>query len=560
MNIPLSKFEQLIDEVILKRGLAYFKNGAITDFSEISAGEYEAVVSGTEDYTVRIEVKSNEIIEQHCDCPYDMGPVCKHVVAVIFYLLEGELELTQSSPNRPKKIKTKSINQQVKELLKILSHDELIEFVETTCKKNREFRNSFLVSFDHLSQNQSKEFYQKQIHTILQAAAGRDGWIGWSEMKYVFNAIHPFLENAENYLAKKDFRNVFFISTALLEEITDAFQYGDDSNGDLGYFVSSAMELLSKISKEKFSESLKQEIFGYCISAFKQRMFEGWDWHLEMLNIAGELSDNEDDADIILNCLESVKGEYELELAQSYKLDLLRRFKDPKEAENFASKHISNSKIRNQELEKTFEIKDFERAKHLANDGISCDEKSKPGLALVWYDWLLKIALAQNDTPKIIEYARYRLISNFRGTQDYYQILKNTIEAEEWPPFLEALIKDITSKKRWHDYELVRSIYIKEEWWDRLIILLKENLSLGNIQENEQYLSKDYSAEVIALYSKRITNYVEKNVGRNHYQTACKYLRRMKKLGGNKQVNELIELFKKKYPQRKALMDELTRV
>ena len=36
MRIPLNEFEQLIDEKILKRGLSYFKGGAITDFSEIS--------------------------------------------------------------------------------------------------------------------------------------------------------------------------------------------------------------------------------------------------------------------------------------------------------------------------------------------------------------------------------------------------------------------------------------------------------------------------------------------------------------------------------------------
>jgi hypothetical protein len=34
----------------------------------------------------------------------------------------------------------------------------------------------------------------------------------------------------------------------------------------------------------------------------------------------------------------------------------------------------------------------------------------------------------------------------------------------------------------------------------------------------------------------------------------------MKKLGANERVNELIELFRKKYTQRKALMDELTKV
>lgn len=561
MRIPLNEFEQLIDETILKRGLAYFKGGAITDFSEVSNGEYEALVSGTEDYTVQLEVKNNVVIEHNCDCPYDMGAVCKHVVAVIFHLQQDELELNESSPNSlQKKKKTKSVNQQVKDLLKAISHNELIEFVEENCKKDKKFRNYFLASFGHLSQNQSKEFYQKQIHSILQTAAGRDGWIGWSDMKYVVNTTQPFLENAEQYLQNKNFVNVFFISTALLEEMTEAFQYGDDSNGDLGYFVESAMELLSKLSKEKISASLKQEIFEYCISAFKQKLFEGWDWHLGVLHIAGDLTDNEKDADRILNCMESMNGEYEREYAQSYKLELLRKYKDPKEVEEFINKNISNSKIRKQEIEKAFESKNFERAIALAKDGITCDEQSKPGLAKDWYDWLLKIALVQKDTPNIIKYARYRLIENFGATHDYYQILKNTIETEKWHPFLEEIIKEVTPKSRWTYTELIRRIYIKEEWWDRLFLMLKQNLSLENIQENEQYLGKDYSAELIELYSERLTNYVEKYVGRNHYQTACRYLRRMKKLGGSERVNELIELFRKQYPQRKALMDELTRV
>lgn len=568
MRIPLNEFEQLIDENILKRGLAYFKGGAITDFSEISNEEYEAIVSGTEDYTVQLEVEDNTIIEHNCDCPYDMGPVCKHVVAVIFHLQQDELGLNQPSPNSPQtcgeqsrtKKKTKSVNQQVKELLKAISHNELMEFVEENCKKDKKFRNYFLASFGHLSQNQSKEFYQKQIHSILQTAAGRDGWIGWHDMKYVVNTTQPFLENAEHYLQKKNFENVFFISTALLEEMTEAFQYGDDSNGDLGYFVESAIELLSKLAKEKTSETLKKEIFEYCISAFKQCLFEGWDWHLGILHIAGDLVENERESDIILDCLEAVKGEYEKEYAQSYKLELLGKYKDPKEVEKFISKHISNSRIRKQEIEKAFESKNFDRAIELAKDGIKCDKQSKPGLAKDWYDWLLKVALTQNDTPNIIKYARYRLIENFGATQDYYQILKNNIETENWQLFLEKIIKEVTPKSRWTYTELIRKIYIKEEWWDKLFLMLKQNLSLENIQENEQYLAKDYSDELIELYRERITNYVEKYVGRNNYQTACRYLRRMKKLGGNDRVNELIELFRKQYPLRKALMDELTRV
>jgi hypothetical protein len=563
VKIPLSEFEQFIDERILKRGLSYFRSGTITDFVEVSSGVYEAKVSGTEEYTVQIEISNHTIVEHNCDCPYDMGPVCKHIVAVIFYLQQDTLELNLQPSARSKgnkRKKTKSVAQQVKELLKIISHNELIDFVEENSKKDKKFRNYFLASFGYLSQNQSKEFYQKQIHAILQSAAGRDGWIGWQDMKYVVNTTEPFLVNAKKYLANNSFENVFFISTALLEEMTEAFQYGDDSNGDLGYFVESAMGLLSKLTQEKLPESLKNEIVEYCILSFKQRLFQGWDWHLGILRIASELINEESEADLILNCLDTINGQYEREYAQSFKLDLLRRFKDETEVENYINKHISNSSIRTKEIEKAFASKNFEKVIKLSKDGIKCDENDKPGLVKKWYDWLLKTALAQKNTKKIIEYARYRLINNFGSTQDYYQILKNTIEVENWHPFLEEIIKEITPKNKWTYTEVIRKIYIKEKWWDRLFLMLKENISMENIKENELYLAKDYSPELIEMYSERIINYVERYVGRNHYQTACRYLRRMKKLGGNAKVNELIEKFRNKYPQRSALMDELNKV
>ena len=560
MQIPLNDFEQFIDDTILKRGLSYFKSGAITDFSEMSNGQYEAIVSGTEAYTVQLKISNRTIVEHNCDCPYDMGPVCKHIVAVTFHLQQVELQLNQPSIPKSRKKKTKSVSQQVKELLKTISHKELIEFVEENTQKDREFRVYFLASFGHINGTECKEFYQKQIHSSLQTAKGRDGWISWHEMKFLNKTMQPVLENLAKNFENKNFEVVFLMSTALLEEMTKAFDFADDSSGDIGYFINVATESLTKLAEEKLPAPLKQKVFEYCISSYKRKIFEGWDWHLGMLYIASKLTDKESDADIILAYLESVNGNYEREKAQSFKLDLLKRFKDTKEVEEFISKHISNSKIRKQEIEKAFENKNFDRAIELAKDGIKCDEQSKPGLAKDWYDWLLKIALTQNDTPNSIKYARYRLINNFRGTQDYYQILKDTIEPEKWHPFLEEIIKEVTPKNSWTYTTLIRTIYINEAWWDRLFIMLKQNLSLENIQENEQYLAKDYSAELIELYSERIANYVEKYIGRNHYQTACKYLRRMKKLGGNEQVDKLIELFRKQYPQRKALMDELSRV
>jgi len=560
MNIPLSEFEQIIDETILKRGLSYFKNGYVTDFAELSIGEYEANVSGTEEYTVRLKIKNNIIVEHNCDCPYDMGPVCKHIVATIFYLEQDGLNLNQQNASLPKKKKRKSVEQQLKDVLKKVSHNELKEFIKEQSKIDKKFRNLFLSNFAHLNESQSKELYQGQIRSIVNSATDRHGFIGWHKMKYLEQGIDPIIAASHKQFESGNYINTFYICTALMEEMTEAIQFSDDSNGVLGGIIDSSYEMLYNIATKDISEEFRTKFFNYCITAFEKRLFSGWDWHIGILQIAYELSRSENDADIIIKYLDTINGDYERERVQSFKLGIITKYKGKEEVQKFIEKHITNSTIRNNEIAKAIENKEFEKAIKLSKDGIEYDKIDKPGLVKDWYNWLLKIAQLQNDKPKIIEYARFLFIDNFMPKEGYYEILKQNVAKNKWNEFLEEIITEITPKGGWKYTELLRKIFIKERWWDRLFLMLKENVSLQNIENNEQYLSKDYSQELIQLYRERLLKYMERNMGRNHYQTVCRYLRRMKKLGGNEKVNELVEHFRKTYPKRKALLDELNRV
>ena len=130
MQIPLDQFEQVIDEKILQRGLTYFKKGHVQELEEVSPNTYEAIVEGTEDYTVRLTVENNVVTDYNCDCPYDLGPVCKHVAAVIFSLQEEELGLTKKAAKSKKSAgsgtkKSKSVATQIDELMDKASVDEL---------------------------------------------------------------------------------------------------------------------------------------------------------------------------------------------------------------------------------------------------------------------------------------------------------------------------------------------------------------------------------------------------------------------------------------------------
>jgi len=566
MHIPLNQFEHYIDETILKRGLQYFKKGHVHEPEEISPGEYEAIVEGTEDYTVQLSLKNGIITEFVCDCPYDMGPVCKHVAAVIFYLQQDELELNKKTKKAKtdqttKPAKRKTVAQQIDELLEKATHDELKQFVREKAIQNAPFRNLFLSSFAQHNSDESKELYVKQVKSILKTASDRHGFIDWSASRLVGNAVDNLLESAQKQINNRNYKSAVFICTAVMEQMTDALQYSDDSNGDIGGSIDAAYEMLYTIAQEQSSEEIRKLIIEYCFTSFDKQIYSGWDWHIGVLRLAALLLKTEEETERIFKQIDKAqRSDYEIEEAQSIKYDILLKTKGETAAETYLEQNITNSNLRREAIQKALRKKNYEKAISLAKDGVNYDLKDKPGLAKEWYDWLLKIAQAQNDSERIIEYARLLFIDNFRNEQDYYQILKQYVKPEKWIEFVESVIQDITTKKRWLDTGLIASIFIKEEWWDRLLELVKKTHDLNTIDHYEKYLSKDYSNEIVELYSTGILKYMKNSMGRDHYQNACRYIRKIIKLGAREKANKIISYLRTEYPKRKALMEELDKV
>ncbi|MBK9291931.1 MAG: SWIM zinc finger family protein [Bacteroidetes bacterium] len=566
MKIPLNQFEQYIDETILKRGLQYFKNGQVNEPEEISPGEYVAIVEGTQDYTVQLILKNGIITEHDCDCPYDMGPVCKHIAAVIFYLQQDELELNKKTKRTKKKqsvkpAKPKIVAQQVDELLEKASHDELKEFVREMASTDPHFRNLFLSYFVQHNSDESKELYVKQVKTILKSASDRYGFIDWSASRVVGIAVDNLLETAQKQIIKLNYKSAFFICTAVMEQMTEALQYSDDSNGDIGGSIDTAYQMLYTIAQEKLSEEIRKLIIEYCFSSFDKEIYSGWDWHIGILRIAALLLKTEDETERIFALIEKVQSsDYAKEEAQTIKYDILLKTKGENAAEKYLEQNITNPNLRREAIQKSLQKKNYDKAISLAKDGINHDSKDKPGLAKEWYDWLLKIAQAQNDSDKIIEYARLLFIDNFRHEQDYYQILKQHVQPEKWIGFVEDVIHDITTTKRWIDTNLIAKIFINEQWWDRLFELVRKTPDLNTIEYYEKYLAKDYANELVEIYAKGVQKYLEDNMGRNHYQNACRYIRKIIKLGARDKANSVISYLRTEYPKRKALMEELDKV
>lgn len=95
MSIKLENFEEEVHFLITERGKEYFDANQVLMLKQTMDG-WTAVIEGSETYQVLLE-GHDVITGWHCTCPFEHGPVCKHVAAVFFAAREHILANIASS-------------------------------------------------------------------------------------------------------------------------------------------------------------------------------------------------------------------------------------------------------------------------------------------------------------------------------------------------------------------------------------------------------------------------------------------------------------------------------
>ncbi|HZV69908.1 MAG TPA: hypothetical protein VFG10_10205 [Saprospiraceae bacterium] len=609
MRIPLNQFEEIIDPTILKRGLDYFKKGAVIPEDEDDDGEMTFIVQGSEEYVVRIKLVKDVITDYVCDCPYDQGPVCKHLAAVIFFLQKDELMLNEPQPKvvrlkarkgRPRKIveeasvddtrfrptgreaifsfgkkvksdpirksKAPSEKTQIDKLLSSLSLDELKDYLADCVLQDKIQKANFLAHFAAKNEYESKETYTRQIKAILKSVSGRHGYVDRREAGRIGKAVHDMMCNAIDQLDAGNHRSAILISTSVLEEMTDALSFIDDSNGDVGGNIETAFDVLVRLSSLPLTEEIRKPLFDFTIEKFSSREFEGWDWHIGMMRLAFNLHRTNEEVDLVMSLLQSFTGsDYDKQEAETISYLLLLNSKQIEAAQTYLRQHLTNPDLREHALQQSFEEGDFAHVKQLAIDGIKADQKTKAGLLSNWYDWLIKTAEAENDKSKVIEYARLQLMDHGREKETYYNIIRQNTAADEWPETYESLINEMWRSRKWDTKELIPNILVAEQDWAKLLFLLEhETKTIGYIFDRlvhfGRHLIPTRKNEIGKLLEEALIRSARSASSRRNYTDLTKDLRQMKKLGYSDIVNHLHESFMKSYRHRPAMIEELRKM
>lgn len=576
MEIPLDHFEQYIDETILKRGLDYFRSGRVRKFEMFGHGMWEAKVVGRENYKVVFLIEDDVVTEYGCNCPYDQGPVCKHVVAAIFYLKRVEMEEDggkvvnmkgdEVEPDR-KPAKRKPKADEAGELIGKIPRDQLVKFVREQAARDTAFRRSLLAKFAHLGKKESKAMYKKQIRNIVTAAGKRHGFVDWQDAMIVGSAVGDLLDAATGHYENGNFQSAFLIACAVLEEMTRALDFVDDSGDDVGSNIDRAMEMLSDLSEAEVPLEVRRQVLDYAFNSYEKGIFKGWDWNFGLLEIAYGLVADKGDIDKLLALLNGIKmsdSAVDFEAAQLLKMGVVILAEGPEAGRQYAEDNRNVPALREHAIRMAMLDGDVKKATRFAREGLKQDAGNVHRVGR-WQWLLLEIAEEQNDTESIITYARKFFLEDHHDSDEYYEMLKTHVSPADWQGFVAGMTADLKAKQWWGKYNKLLEIYMYEQAWQDLIDTLKQGLldgalGLYHLENYETHLAGSHAAELAELYEYGVLVALERASDRQAYKEACRFIRHIRKLGARGRADLLIKKLSFTYKQRPALLDELSKI
>ncbi len=550
-SIPLDEIEEYIPVEIYLKASRYLDE--ILELEEIYEGIYEGVVSGTEDYQVNLEINQRVLVACYCDCPYDKGLLCKHIVACVLYLTTESIEGQTSPP--PKK---PNVAEEVEAYLSRIPQDELKKFLQQALIDNSSLRTKFFRLFMDTSKAQNQDYHVREVDQIIQKWAFPGAYLNNETVEGISDELQELLDIAGQQIAKKQYEIGFNICKAILSKIAPFIYDADDSLGYFNDLLLESLDFLGDIAFENPPTPLKNKLFTFCIEAYTSEEYHDWGFETRLLEIALQVAETEAQYQSLLAITtRPTETEFESEELDVITFDILEKIKDYGAAKEFALSKSPGQHLRQKLIEDYLEQEDFDKVAQLALEG-TVKDKDRGLLVNTWYRYLLRIAQWLEKTEHIIEYAHYLWLNDPDDYDSYYYLLKETLPPAQWESFVQKMIQE--TQNNYSRQHLEEHIYIQEEKWELLWKYLQKDPSLHHIQRLESYLAPIYPERFFLLYGQQITKFIDSSSSRGQYQQAAHYLKRMQKLGAEPLVVNLIEQFIQEHPRRRAMKEELDRL
>jgi hypothetical protein len=558
----LKDIDNWMDPVILKRGREYRINGHIVSLEEMDDGEYHAEVEGSELYTVKIRIDSNGEVEYwECNCPYDMGEVCKHQAAVFLELRAG------LAAAKSKRKTTEKVN--LSDQLAALNKEQLIDLLLGYAHDYGEVKQRLILHFTKPDGKQEMKQLVKLIRTYIKKNSERSGFVSYRNVPHAVTGAEMAMEKAWESQQAGDAVRAVTISFCVLHEMEELLQSCDDSGGYVGGIIHQCLNVVRDTVSEKdpISSKNRRELFLILLNEAQYTGFEGWEeWQLSILESAVHLVDGVNARQEWEQCVAILEERkvnhsgfhtYYGENIALMRYRLIQLYEGATNAADFLQANMEYSSFRRLAITGAMEQERYDDALRIIEEGELQDtRKGFPGLVDQWKKLRYEVYGLTNQLEH-----QCRLAEEFavNGEHSYYLLLKELITPEVWPDVYERILAQLEEGGHgWRSSSLYTRLLVEENETNRLLEYVRRHRYL--IMEYYPHLIADFPETVYELFEKYIEQSAADSSNRKEYQKVCKIIGEMKKAGGVQRAKDTVVRLRERYPNRPAFLDELQKI
>ncbi len=485
--------------------------------------------------------------------------------------------------NKPEKKQGKTT---FEALLQKISLEEYREFIRQYAAKSKNFQTEVEVYFsdkdDRIDVGQK---YADLLRKLIRKYSD-GGYVDYRATAGLSEEVDGLLQTGYDLTAKGNYRDAFLMARSMLRPMTETMTTSDDSAGNLGGTIDNIIQLIATVAEAgDAAPALKEQVFTFLESELTERVYYeygdfGYDLFKVYRDIAVQLGKTREfvrfvDSQVPKggNPSDSYRGAF----FRKQKIAFFEATGRPEEAQKLILQNLDIVEVRQGEVNKAIDRKDFTRAKQLIAEGIGlAEQKGHPGTVSQWQKELLRIAVLENDTDTVRQYAK--LFAFDRGFDaEYYNQWKKTYSPVQWQETIEKhlqerieAVKQANEKKKgtaWYApvprlLPALAPIYIAEKYWDRLLSLVKQENTLEAVLRFHKYLVKLYPSDLLEIYMPALQRHGDKVNSRKEYaDLAATMIKVMEDIPeGKAKIQALARELKAKYARRPAFIEELNAV
>ena len=554
----MSGWKNLFQEHILGRGEMYYYDGAVLELHKTEYG-YHAIVEGTEDYEVDIEIDEGQVCEMYCSCPYaEEGNNCKHMAAVLY-----EIEDWDDAEILPEEVDSVLPEEELEEIIENMSQKELRSFVKEIVGHNSDIRNvlmtRYAVKIDEKQMNHLKE----GVDQLVWQYGDRSDYIDYRNAWDFIWALERYLEEKTDILLeRKCWMEAFELTNYVFRTIGNIDI--DDSDGGISEIANACYDKWKAILCN-CNEEEKSKIFSwfmshlYCdyVADYLEDYMEDFLTHefqvREVLEKKLKYLDEKIEAQgSSTDCGSTWSPRYGYENNIMQRLELMERLHFSKEEiKEYRRKHWMFSAVRRLEIQENYEQGNMDEVIRILQESKILD-KEHPGLLAGYSEQLISIYEKQADKKAYKDELRDYVFSYPQNTLTYIQKLKEVCADKEWDDYRERILKDRKN------YIVLYPFMEAEGMYERMLEYLKEEGFIYNLDRYEKVLKEKFPEQVRDLYITYLSNQARTAGNRNKYRELMNYLKKIRRYpGGKEKAVEIAKNWRAAYYRRTAMMDEM---